>query len=224
VITAASTVVGRLEPEIQRLLVAELGQIRQAAPLFTPYAGALPMSVRITNAGPVGWCATMIGARDERGRLEHPLAARSGYHYSPAHPVTGRRWPPIPALFLELADRFRGPDEDGPLLPWDVAHIVFYRPGAVLGWHVDKTEANLRGRVITFVLGDPALWEIEDADGAVTSHVLVTGDVVRLSGPSRSLRHRIAKVMPGDTGDMFNPSPLAGPGRVVISVRSGAGR
>lgn len=217
-ITAASTVVGRLSADEQRLLVTDLGEIRRAAPLFIPVAGNLDMSVRITNAGPVGWCAT------SRDRARFPFAERDGYHYSRRHPVTGQPWPAIPPRWLELADRFRGPDSDGPLLPWDCGHVVFYRPDAVLGWHRDKTEADTRGRVVTFVLGDPALWEVEDAEGVVTSHVLETGDVVRLSGESRNLQHRIARVMPGGSADMFNPSPLTKPGRVVISVRSGAAR
>lgn len=217
-ITAASTVVGRLDPDEQRRLVAELHEVVRAAPLFLPVAGSLDMSVRITNAGPVGWCAT------SRDRKRFPFAERDGYHYSRVHPVTGEPWPPIPARWLDLAERFRGPDSDGPRLPWDCAHVVFYRSDAALGWHRDKTEADLRGRVVTFVLGDPALWEIEDHEGVVTSHVLVTGDVVRLSGETRSLQHRIARVLPGDAADLFNPSPLAKPGRVVISVRSGASR
>jgi alkylated DNA repair protein (DNA oxidative demethylase) len=226
VITAASTVVGRLEPDVQRLLVADLGEIRRAAPMFTPVAGGLDMSVQITNAGPVGWCAT------SGDRKRFPFAEREGYHYAARHPVTGEPWPAIPPRWLELADMFRGPDEDGPLLPWDCAHIVYYRPpkgsdpGANLGWHRDKTEADRRGRVITFPLGDDAWWEIEDEDGNKTSTILRSGDVVRLSGPTRHLQHRIAKVLPRQTLDLFAPteSPLSGPGRVVISARSGARR
>lgn len=216
-ITASSTVVGRISLDEQRRLVADLSEIRRLAPLFVPVAGSLDMSVRITNAGPVGWCAT------SRDRRRFPFAERDGYHYSRIHPVTGAPWPTIPTWWLELADRFRGPDEDGPPLLWDCAHVVFYQPDAMLGWHRDKTEADLRGRVVTFVLGDPAVWEIEDGEGVVTSTVLITGDVVRLSGPARNLEHRIARVMPGVVGDLFNPSPLSKPGRVVISVRSGAG-
>lgn len=215
-ITAQSTVVGRLTFDEQLQLVNDLTEIRRAAPLFTPVAGALDMSVAITNAGPVGWCAT------SRDPARFPFAERDGYHYSTQHPVTGKPWPPIPPFWIELAERFRGPDSDGPLLPWDCAHVVWYRPGAVLGWHRDKTEADLRGRVNTVSLGDPAVLEVENEQGVKTSCVLVSGDVVRLSGESRNLQHRIARVMPGDAGDLFNPSPLAGPGRVVISVRSGA--
>jgi alkylated DNA repair protein (DNA oxidative demethylase) len=215
-ITAASTVVGKVGIDEQRLLVADLREIIRAAPLFVPVAGSLDMSVEITNAGAVGWCAT----NDDRKRF--PAAKRAGYHYAERHPVTGAPWPAIPPRWIEIADRFRDPG--GLHLSWDVAHIVRYAPGAVLGWHRDKTEADLRGEVITLALGDSALWEIEDAEGVVTSEVLVTGDVVRLAGESRSLQHRVARVLPGDTGDMFNPSPLAKPGRVVISMRSGARR
>lgn len=214
-ITAESTVVGRLTLDEQRQIVSDLAAIRRAAPLFTPVAGSLDMSVAITNAGPVGWCAT------GSDRKRFPFA-RTGYHYNDRHPVTGQPWPAIPPRWLELADRFRGPDSDGPLLPWDCAHVVWYRPSAVLGWHRDKTEADTRGRVITFALGDPAVWEIENEQNVKTSCVLVSGDVVRLSGPSRNLQHRIARVLPGSTGDLFNQSPLSGPGRVVISMRSGA--
>jgi alkylated DNA repair protein (DNA oxidative demethylase) len=216
VITAASTVVGRLEPEIQRLLVAELGRIRRDAELFLPVAGSLDMSVLITNAGPVGWCAT----NDDRQRFPH--ARRSGYHYSDIHPVTGKPWPRIPALVLELAERFRDPN--GSHLPFDCAHIVVYKPGADLGRHRDKTEARLDGEVITLCLGDPAVFDVWDHEDVMTSVTLMSGDVVRLSGPTRNLEHRIRRVLPGDTADMFNASPLPKPGRVVISVRSGAAR
>jgi alkylated DNA repair protein (DNA oxidative demethylase) len=222
-ITAASTVIGRIGLDEQRQLVAELGEVRRLAPLFTPVAGSSDMTVEITNAGPWGWCATSSDAK------RFPAQLRPGYHYSPHHPVTGKPWPPIPPHWLELAERFKGPDEDGPALPWSCAHIVWYRPpkgrkpGATLGWHRDKTEADLRGRIITFVLGDDAEWWVEDDEGEKTSTILRTGDVVRLAGQTRNLQHRIAKVFPSDTMDMLNPSPLAGPGRVVISVRSGAG-
>jgi alkylated DNA repair protein (DNA oxidative demethylase) len=234
VTTAASTVVGRIDFDVQRQLVADLHAVRIAAPLFTPVAGSQEMSVKVTNAGPWGWCAT-------DGR--HKNARRLGYHYSDIHPETGRPWPSIPPRWLELADLFSGPDSDGPLLPWDCAHIVYYKAprghdrGANLGWHSDKTEHNRLGRIVTFVLGDDALWEIEDEDGNPSSTILHTGDVVRLSGPSRHLSHRIVKLLPREppeppeqTLDLFAPpppppppSPLTGPGRVIISVRSGAG-
>jgi len=212
-ITAASTVVGRLSFDEQLELVEELRAVVGRGPWITPVAGSLEMSVRIFNAGPVGWVAT-----DAR----HRHARRHGYHYADRHPMTGEPWPKIPPRWIDLADRFRGPDDLGPLLPWDCAHIVRYLPGAVLGWHRDKTEANLRGRVVTFCLGDDAEWWIEDDNGQKTSTILSTGDVVLLAGPTRNLQHRISRVITPAERSLFNPSPLASPGRIVISMRSGA--
>ena len=51
------------------------------APLYTPRMPKTgkPMSVRMTNCGPLGWVT------DERG-----------YRYQATHPETGEPWPPIP--------------------------------------------------------------------------------------------------------------------------------
>lgn len=214
-ITAASTVVGRISVDEQRALVVELGKIRRGAPLFRPMAGGLDMSVSITNAGPWGWVATS----SVRGRYPH--ARQDGYHYSDVHPVTGEPWPGIPSLVLEIAERFRDPA--GLRLPFDCAHVVYYAPGAVLGRHRDKTEARLDGEVNTICLGDPAIFDLWDHEDVMTSVTLMSGDIVRLSGPTRNLEHRVRKVLTSEVEDWTNPSPLSGPGRVVISVRSGAG-
>jgi alkylated DNA repair protein (DNA oxidative demethylase) len=40
-----------------------------------------PLSVRMSNCGPLGW-----------------VADTSGYRYQAEHPVTGKPWPPIPTL------------------------------------------------------------------------------------------------------------------------------
>lgn len=217
-ITAADTIVGQLDFEEQRLLVAELGRIRRMAPLFVPVTNGLDMSVKVTNAGPRGWCAT------SRDRTRFPFAQQDGYYYAERHPVTGEPWPDIPPLFLEIAERFV--DRSQPvMLPFDCAHVVFYGPGAVLGWHRDKTEEDKRGQIITISLGDPASWWVDDEEGAgKTEATLYSGMVTRLAGESRSVLHRIARVDTNPTCDLLNPSPLAGPGRAVISLRSGVRR
>ncbi len=78
----------RLEKAAQASLLAELRLIIAAAPLFTPTMprSGTPMSVRMTNCGPLGWVTDK-----ERG-----------YRYQPTHPVTGKPWPPIPRLLLDL--------------------------------------------------------------------------------------------------------------------------
>ncbi|TKB12435.1 MAG: alpha-ketoglutarate-dependent dioxygenase AlkB, partial [Mesorhizobium sp.] len=79
---------GYLSRAMQEVLVEDIRQVVQEAPLFVP---AMPrtgkeMSVRMTNCGPLGWVTDK----------EH------GYRYQPIHPVTGRPWPPIPEMLLEL--------------------------------------------------------------------------------------------------------------------------
>ncbi len=206
--TAATTVVGHLDLDEQRCLVADVLELVGDEPWIVPVAGANEMSVRIFNLGPLGWLAT----------------ARHGYHYSNRHPLTGRLWPSIPQRLLDVLVPFGWPDgvpDDEP--PIDCVHLVRYPPGATLGFHVDQTERNKRGRVLTGSFGDRAKWDLVDDDGVRTSTVLNSGDITLLAGPTRSLQHRIAKVLTSATTDLFNPSPLPWPGRLAVSIRSGAG-
>ena len=73
---------GKLTPEEQAALVAELRAVARKAPFFQPRMPKTgkPMSVRMTNCGSLGWVTDKDG----------------GYRYQPTHPETGRPWPPIP--------------------------------------------------------------------------------------------------------------------------------
>ena len=70
---------GWLDAAAQERLAAEIAAVVAAAPLFVsrmPRSG-LPMSVRMTNCGPLGWLSDQA----------------RGYRYEPAHPETGAPWP-----------------------------------------------------------------------------------------------------------------------------------
>ncbi|MES2942881.1 MAG: alpha-ketoglutarate-dependent dioxygenase AlkB, partial [Pseudomonadota bacterium] len=54
--------------------------------LVTP--GGHIMSVAMSNCGPLGW-----------------VSDRSGYRYDPQDPLSGQRWPAMPALWADLANR-----------------------------------------------------------------------------------------------------------------------
>src|SRR5215469_892063 len=89
---------GRLDAGAQRALADEVLALSRAAPPYCPVTpGGKPMSVAMTNLGPLGWVT------DARG-----------YRYGAAHPVTGEPWPPIPAvlraLWAELCDAETGAD------------------------------------------------------------------------------------------------------------------
>jgi alkylated DNA repair protein (DNA oxidative demethylase) len=66
----------------QEMLLGAVRAIAEAAPLYTPTMprSGKPMSVRMTNAGVLGWVTDK-----ERG-----------YRYQATHPGTGSVWPPIP--------------------------------------------------------------------------------------------------------------------------------
>ena len=73
---------GKLGPEEQKALLDALRAVMREAPLFTPTMprSGKPMSVRMTNCGPLGWVTDK-----ERG-----------YRYQATHPVTGKPWPAMP--------------------------------------------------------------------------------------------------------------------------------
>lgn len=197
--TAADTVVGQIDVEEQQQLVADVREIVRVAPLIRVTAGSLPMSVLVTNAGRWGWIA------DERG-----------YRYIDKHP-SGAPWPAIPKQWLRIAERFAGPHD------WDCAHVVVYKPTATLGWHRDKTEHDRSKPVVTISLGDPADWSVRaDEKSPISTTVLRSGDVVLLADQTRHYVHRIGKIH-SSTQDLFARSPLPKPGRIAISLRSGAG-
>ena len=82
----------RLDPAAQRALLDAVLERLGAAPFYRPVTpGGQPMSVEMTNFGPLGW-----------------ITDAAGYRYEPAHPVTGAPWPPIPeqltVLWAELCD------------------------------------------------------------------------------------------------------------------------
>src|SRR2546428_9724865 len=76
---------GYLDRDAQQGLLAAVRATIAAAPLYTPRMpkSGKPMSVRMTNCGPLGWVT------DARG-----------YRYQPTHPEPGAPWPPIPDLLL----------------------------------------------------------------------------------------------------------------------------
>ncbi len=77
---------GRLDADQQRALADEALGLAARAPPYRPVTpGGKPMSVSMTNFGPLGW-----------------VTDATGYRYQAAHPVTGEPWPPIPALLRTL--------------------------------------------------------------------------------------------------------------------------
>ena len=169
----------RLDPKAQRALVEEIAALLVEAPPFRPTMprSGRPFSVRMSNAGPLGW-----------------VSDRAGYRYQTTHPETGRPWPPIPrsilTIWAELAD-YPAPPE--------ACLINLYDAGARMGAHQDRDEPAVDAPVLSISLGAAAQFAVGGtARGGPTHKLLLqSGDVLALGGPARLIFHGVDKVFPG---------------------------
>ncbi|MER9240115.1 alpha-ketoglutarate-dependent dioxygenase AlkB [Mesorhizobium sp. M0633] len=187
---------GYLSRAMQEVLVEDIRQVVQKAPLFVP---AMPrtgkeMSVRMTNCGPLGWVTDK----------EH------GYRYQPTHPVTGRPWPPIPEMLLEL---WR--DVSAYAHPPEACLVNFYSQDAKMGLHQDRDESDFSAPVVSVSLGDDCLFRVGQTtrDGATKSFRLRSGDVVVLGGEGRLCFYGVDRIYPSTS------ALLRSGGRINLTLR-----
>lgn len=187
---------GFLNRKAQETLIENIRDIVHKAPLFIPEMPKTgkPMSVRMTNCGPLGWVTDKA----------------CGYRYQSTHPKNGKNWPPIPNIlndiWEELADY---PD------PSEACLINFYDEKAKMGMHQDRDETNLTAPVISISLGDSCLFRIGGTKrgGKTTSFKLQSGDVLILDGPARMAFHGVDKIYAGTSTLLKNK------GRINLTLR-----
>ncbi len=185
-----------LERAAQAALLAALRRIIAEAPLFTPTMprSGKPMSVRMTNCGPLGWLTDQ-----ERG-----------YRYQPTHPVTGRPWPPMPQMLLDLWDKVA----DYPAPP-EACLVNYYAADAKMGLHQDKDEEDFSAPVLSVSLGDTGVFRVGGVSrkDPTTRYELQSGDVIVLGGEDRLAFHGIDRILPG-TSDLLQEG-----GRFNLTLR-----
>ena len=179
------------------VLVTAVAEITTAAPfrnMITP--GGFRMSVAMTNCGRAGW-----------------VTDRRGYRYELVDPMTGRAWPPMPALFRELA---AGAAEAAGFVGFepDACLINRYEPGARLSLHRDENERDLSAPIVSVSLGLPAVFLFGgESRGERPRRIrLESGDVVVWGGPSRLAYHGVAPLADGE-------HPLTGRHRINLTFR-----
>ena len=180
-----------------------IGQLKAAvteSPFFTPVMPRTgkPFSVRMTNLGPLGW----VSDREQ------------GYRYQESHPVTGRRWPPIPGPILDL---WR--DVAGYAHPPEACLVNYYAATARMGLHQDSDEEDFTAPVVSISLGDSCLFRIggRERGGATRSLKLSSGDVVVLGGDARLAFHGVDRIYPGTSTLLSDWFPEGG--RVNLTLR-----
>jgi alkylated DNA repair protein (DNA oxidative demethylase) len=165
-----------------RALLAAVEQIQTAAPfrhLVTP--GGFRMSVAMTNCGSLGWVS------DHRG-----------YRYDALDPSSDRPWPPMPAVFLELA-RTAAQASGFPGFTPDACLLNRYEPGARLTLHQDKDERDFGAPIVSVSLGLPAIFLFGgDSRRDLRQRVpLQHGDVLVWGGPARLRHHGVLALADG---------------------------
>jgi alkylated DNA repair protein (DNA oxidative demethylase) len=176
-LTGFRIIPGYLDRERQRLLLAALRAVIVEAPLYHPTMprSDKPLSVQMTNCGPLGWVSDI-----------------NGYRYQPTHPMTGKPWPAMPELVLEAWDVLAGIPH-----PPEACLVNYYAGDARLGLHQDKDEADFSAPVVSLSLGDDALFRVGGTrrSDPTRSLRLRSGDAIVLGGEARLAFHGIGRII-----------------------------
>jgi alkylated DNA repair protein (DNA oxidative demethylase) len=169
---------GYLDRSAQLALLADIRAVIAAAPLYVPRlpVSGKPMSVRMTNCGPLGW-----------------VTDEAGYRYQATHPETGRPWPPIPDRVLEIWRVLSAYPH-----PPEACLINYYTAGARMGLHRDRDEADFSAPVLSISLGDTGIFRMGGArrSDPTRSFRLASGDVLLLGGAARLAFHGVDRIIP----------------------------
>jgi alkylated DNA repair protein (DNA oxidative demethylase) len=162
--------------------------------MITP--GGFRMSVAMTNCGRAGW-----------------ITDRRGYRYDPVDPLTGREWPTMPPVFMDLSAEAAGQAGFPGFLP-DACLINRYEPGTRLPLHQDRNEQDFAAPIVSVSLGLPAVFLFGGAQRSdrPCRVLLQHGDVVVWGGESRLNFHGVMPLKDGE-------HPLLGRRRVNITLR-----
>ncbi|MDP1618989.1 alpha-ketoglutarate-dependent dioxygenase AlkB [Phenylobacterium sp.] len=185
---------GALDAPAQAVLLNEVLEKAATAPFYRPVTpGGKPMSVEMTNFGPLGW-----------------MTDAGGYRYQPTHPATGQPWPEIPEVLLRLWAELADPE-----VPPDACLVNLYREGAKMGLHQDRDETDFSLPVLSVSLGDTAVFRIGGTSrrDPTTSVRLASGDVCLLAGPARLAHHGIDRIIAGSS------RLVPGGGRINLTLR-----
>jgi alkylated DNA repair protein (DNA oxidative demethylase) len=192
---------GFFDPAAQSGLAAAIADAIAAAPLFVshmPRTG-VPMSVRMTNCGPLGWMS-------DRER---------GYRYEPRHPQTGEPWPPIPEALLEAWRVLTGYPR-----PPEACLVNVYDHKARMGLHQDRDEQDFDAPILSVSLGADCRFRIggRKRTEPTVSLILSAGDALVMSGPARLCFHGVDRILPTLTATL--PESLSKFGaRVNLTLR-----
>lgn len=192
-----SVILHRFAADTDTVFVNAINDIASRAPfrhMQTP--GSFTMSAAMTNCGTVGW-----------------ISDTTGYRYTTEDPLSGKPWPPLPASFIQLANRAATAAGFQNYQP-DVCLINRYEPGAKMSLHQDKNERDFSQPIVSVSLGLPMTFLFggmkrkDKPDRIQLQH----GDVVVWGGEDRLRYHGVLALKDGD-------HPLLGRCRINLTFR-----
>jgi alkylated DNA repair protein (DNA oxidative demethylase) len=186
---------GYLDRPAQESLARAIAAVLERAPLYVPRMprSGKPLSVRMSNCGPLGW-----------------VSDEAGYRYQATHPETGQPWPAIPRMLLEAwSDLARYPH------PPEACLINHYGPATRMGLHQDRDEQDFSAPVLSLSLGDACLFRVGGLRRSDPSRSveLKSGDALVLGGEARLAFHGVDRVFPGTS------TLLPQGGRINLTLR-----
>jgi alkylated DNA repair protein (DNA oxidative demethylase) len=187
---------GFARDEAQELAVV-LKEVVAVSPFrYMVVRGGHRMSVEMTNCGHLGW-----------------ISDETGYRYDSIDPLTGHKWPSMPAAFQQLAASAAA--EGGYAgFATDACLVNRYAPGARMGLHQDKNEHDYDAPIVSVSLGLPAVFLFGGMRRSDNTRriLLENGDAVVWGGPTRLVYHGVLKLTDGE-------DPLTGCYRINLTFR-----
>ncbi|WP_095056032.1 DNA oxidative demethylase AlkB [Pseudomonas sp. Irchel s3f7] len=164
----------RVLPALEIVLAA--AAFRQ---MVTP--GGFTMSVALSSCGTLGWTTD-----------------RSGYRYTRHDPQTGKPWPAMPEVFLQLAQAAAQEAGFMDFAP-DSCLINRYVPGSKMSLHQDKDEHDFAAPIVSISLGLPAMFLFGGFERSDKSQriPLLHGDIVVWGGVDRLRYHGVLPIKDG---------------------------
>ncbi|SHM66711.1 alkylated DNA repair protein (DNA oxidative demethylase) [Pseudomonas asturiensis] len=183
-------------PFMNRLIPALRDTLSQAPFRRMTTPGGHIMSAALSSCGQLGW-----------------ITDRQGYRYGDRDPNTGKPWPAMPDVFVELAQTASTVAGFADFEP-DACLINRYVAGAKMSLHQDKDEQDHRWPVVSVSLGIPATFQFggllrSDKPARIS---LFHGDVVVWGGEDRLRFHGILPLKPAE-------HPVMGPQRINLTFR-----
>ena len=183
-------------PLIKRVLPALQHVLEQSPFRHMKTPGGFTMSVALSNCGTLGW-----------------VTDRNGYRYTRIDPETGKPWPVLPDVFMQLAQSAATECGFAGFTP-DACLINRYVLGAKISLHQDKNERGYQWPVVSVSLGIAASFLFGGLDRSdKTQRVsLFHGDVVVWGGEDRLRYHGVLPLKQAD-------HPLLGEQRINFTFR-----